>query len=208
MLPKPPLNPPPPPKIPPPGQRRVPNRIMSRLVGPSRMTIPKPPPPSIPRLSSQLLSKYQGQGPPLSRVPLPPKLPLQSSFNNMMGLGKRPLPPKGPIMQMRPNKRMKLSKIDEKVKNAKQSAKIKFTLGSKAKSNLMEDYLEEALVYNSFFPFYTRNLDSNLAKETRMRIKDMKTNPQNYFNFGRFFLFLTQDLILMTTRLISRNIIL
>lgn len=80
-----------------------------------------------------------------------------------------------------------MSKIDEKVKKAKQSAKIKFTLGIAGKKNLMEDYLEEALVYNSFFPFYSRNLDSNLAKETRMRIKDMKTNPQNYFNFGKYF---------------------
>lgn len=111
-------------------------------------------------------------------------------------------------MQIRPNKRLKLSKIDEKVKNARQSAKIKFTLGNKSKKNLMEDYLEEALVYNSFFPFYTRNLDSNLAKETRMRIKDMKTNPQNYFNFGRFNLFLTQDLISMTTLRTSRSTIL
>ena len=111
-------------------------------------------------------------------------------------------------MQLRPNKRMKLSKIDEKVKQAKQSAKIKFTLGSVNKKNMMEDYLEEAQVYNAFFPFYSRNLDSNLAKETRMRIKDMKTNPQNYFNFGMFLIFLTQGLILMITLLISKNTIL
>lgn len=190
MQPMPPKNPPPQPRTLPPSMRPI---GMNGGLGLGNRVIPPPPPRTLPKVGNHFMRSLnnQTQPPPPSMIPLPPKVPGQNNFNNMIGLGKRLTNSNAPLMQLRPNKRlkMKMSKIDEKVKKAKQSAKIKFALGNKAKKNLMEDYLEESAIYNSFFPpFYNRNLDSNLAKETRMRIKEMKTNPQNFFNFGRFFI--------------------
>lgn len=82
--------------------------------------------------------------------------------------------------------KLSLNSLEFKVANAPKKIRNKptFILGDVNKKNLMEDYLEQTSLFNNFFPFYKRKLDSNMAKETRMRIHDMKMNPQNYFNFG------------------------
>jgi hypothetical protein len=82
--------------------------------------------------------------------------------------------------------KLSLNSLEFKVANAPKKIRNKptFILGDVNKKNLMEDYLEQTSLFNNFFPFYKRKLDANMAKETRMRIHDMKMNPQNYFNFG------------------------
>jgi hypothetical protein len=84
------------------------------------------------------------------------------------------------------NKPSIMSSLESKVANAPKKIKNKpaFILGNPGKRNLMEDYLEQSALFSDFFPFHRRKVHANMAKETRLRIQDMKMNPQNYFNFG------------------------
>jgi len=153
------------------------NQIHSRM---------PPPPPNgqnqYQNAQNQILQNMKNmknisRGPLGARAPPPP--PSFPQMNQMMMLGKRA--PQEPLGGMR-----MINPIVKNVEKILDPDRNKFSLGDSKKKNLMEDYLEEATIYNCFFPFYSRNLDMNIAKETRMRIKDMKLNPQNYFNFGNF----------------------
>ena len=180
MRPQPPPSAPPPPPPKPMAQPLLQNQSfaskpfpLTRLPPPPPQRLFQPTPP--PRQQPPHIPRGAGAPPP------PPNYPNNRSMPMMM-LGKRPAPEGLPNLRM--GHKM-INPPNQPVEPKLDPNRDKFTLGEKSKKNLMEDYLEEASLYNCFFPFYSRNLDMNIAKETRMRIKDMKLNPQNYFNFGK-----------------------
>jgi hypothetical protein len=118
----------------------------------------------IPQNNMVLLGKRAAPAAPIIR-PVSGNAPLIPFINSLPLSGSKP--------------KTTQSSLESKVANAPKKIKNKptFILGEKGKSNLMEDFLEQTAFFNYFFPFYRRKLDNNIAKDTRMRIQDMKMNP-------------------------------
>ena len=155
---------------------------------PTRMGVKAPPKPPIMQMTTQRKTSGVGGVGMGMKVPIQPTKKFVATGLSSL-LGKRPSPaaPSTPMLASK-LKKMIPPKIQPKKVQKKKVKKAAFSLGENESKNLMEDYLGQSGTFNCFFPFfpsYARNVNASIAKETRMRIKDMKLNPQNYFNFGK-----------------------